>query len=256
MVLLTRDGPEHRYVAQRLAEAVPLDAIVVDGEARTKSLRRAFRGGAAAGCSRLALHAFRLAVRDSEAAERALVDVLGEATRSWPTGPRIVQVEGINSPEALAAVRTLAPDALLVYGTAIVGDEMLGLAADVALNMHTGISPHYRGTDCAFWPVVNRDPTRIGATVHECTPRADAGPVFAVSTADLTPDDGIHQLFARAVAAGAEAYADTARRYLAGDLRGDPQDLSVGREYRGHMRTLGPELQARWALRRGLLAGG
>ena len=35
---------------------------------------------------------------------------------------------------------------------------------------------------------------------------------------------------------------------------GAPQDLGTGKEYRGYMRTLVPELRARWALRRGLLS--
>jgi methionyl-tRNA formyltransferase len=254
LVVLTGNGPEHRYVANRLCDAVPVEAVVVDVSERARSLRRAFRGGFRRGVSRVLLELFQRAVGDRAAHDAALRKVLDrELTSRFLAEDRIVEVRGVNSPEALAAVARFRPDALLVYGTSIVHDEMLGQARDVAFNMHTGISPHYRGTHCAFWPVVNREPERIGATVHECTAEVDGGRIFAAEAAECEPRDGLHEVFARAVAKGTDLYVETVRRYLAGDLRGEQQDLSLGREYRGYMRTLVPELRARWALRRGLL---
>lgn len=254
LVVVTGTGREHRYVANRLCLAVPISAVIVDVSVRRPSARRAFRGGAARGASRLALQLFRRAVHDHASRDAALARVLGhELTSAFLAEERVVRVPGVNSDEAVDAVRAARPDALLVYGTSIVGDEILSQARELAFNMHTGISPHYRGTDCAFWPVVNREPRAIGATVHECTAAVDAGPIFAVAPAEWRAEDTLHDLFARAVAKGANLYVETIERYLAAELEGAPQDLSLGREYRGYMRTLGPELRARWALRRGLL---
>lgn len=42
-------------------------------------------------------------------------------------------------------VPSLAPDIMLIYGTVLVGSKILSLARAGALNMHTGISPYYRG---------------------------------------------------------------------------------------------------------------
>jgi len=254
VVILTADGVEHRYVVNRLCLGLKIDGIVVDERVRLPSLRRAFRGGAAGGISRLARELLRRAIRDAERREQALRRILGEElTRDFIEQDRLVRVQGVNSAEAIDAVADLRPDLLLVYGTSIVGDEMLEQARDVALNLHTGISPFYRGTDCEFWPVVNREPERIGATVHECTAAVDGGRIFATARADWRKEDGLHELFARAVAKGADLYLETVRLYLESDLTGIPQDLSAGREYRGHMRTLVPELKARMLLRRGLL---
>jgi methionyl-tRNA formyltransferase len=254
LVLLTGDGPEHRYVAGRLAAELPLCHIVADVRSRPPALRRAFRAGVGSGVSRVGLELFRRAVRDQAAAEDAARRVLGEElTRDFPPEAQVHRVRGVNSPEALTAVAALRPHALLVYGTSIVGDRMLGLAREHAFNMHTGISPFYRGTQCAFWPVANGEPELIGATVHECTAETDGGRIYAVGPAAWDERDRLHELFDRAVVKGADLYVETVRRYLAGLLEGAPQDLSIGREYRGHERTLGPELRARWALRRGLL---
>jgi methionyl-tRNA formyltransferase len=254
IVILTGDAPEHRYVANRLCRSVAIEGVVVDTAVRGRSLRRAFRGGVRRGLSRLALEAFRRTVHDGARRRAALARVLGkELTAGFEAEDRVVPVRGVNSAEAVAVMSRLRPDLILVYGTSIVRDELLSRAGDLVMNMHTGLSPDYRGTDCAFWPIVNGEPERIGATVHECTDRVDGGQIYAVATAGWVPDDGLHELFARAVACGAELYVDAARRYCAGTLAGRPQDLATGREYRGFMRTLGPELRARWALRRGLL---
>ena len=251
LVVLTGNGPEHRYVANRLCQALPVDAVVADVAVRQPSLRRAFRGGTRQGVARLALFAYRKAVRDARARDRALRCVLGnDATASFLVDDRVICVDGINSAAARAAVAAVHPSVLLVFGTAIVRDEILALADDMAFNMHTGLSPHYRGTDCAFWPVVNGELDWIGATVHECTSAVDGGQVFARGRTDCEPGDGVHEVFARAVARGTDLYVDAIRRHLAGDLIGTPQDLVTGTEYRGYMRTLRPELRARWTLMR------
>ena len=254
LVLLTGDGPEHRYMANRLCSAVPIQAVVVDQRVRRPSLRRAFRGGVRGGMARFALFAYRKIAHDSRAREHALRNVLGEELTKEFVAERVVRVGGINSRESLDAVAAVRPDAILVFGTSIVGSEMLRHARDVAFNLHTGISPRYRGTDCAFWPVVNGEPEWLGATAHRCTAAVDGGEIYGVAQADWETGDGIHDLFGRAVVAGADLYIYAVRRYLEDrEIRGQPQDLSIGREYRGYMRTLRPELRARWALRRGLL---
>jgi folate-dependent phosphoribosylglycinamide formyltransferase PurN len=255
LVLVTGDGPGEHYVANRLCAALPIDAIVVDATVRQPSLRRAFRGGRARGFSRLGLFAFRRLLHDSRAHQRALEQLLGtEWTAGFTAAHLVTRVDGVNSAAAIRAVDSAQPDALLVFGTSIVGPEMLGLARDLAFNLHTGVSPRYRGTDCTFWPVVNGEPEWVGVTVHECTAAVDGGAIYGVARAEWRPDDRLHELFARCLIRGTDLYVEVVRRYLRdGGIEGERQDLSSGTEYRGYMRTLGPELRARWALRRGLL---
>jgi methionyl-tRNA formyltransferase len=257
LVILTGDDLEHHYVANRLCAEVPIEAIVVDTAHRPPRLRRAFRGGTARGLGRVALFAFRKAVRDREARERALTKVLGaDAVAGFAAEDRVIRVDGINSPEAHAAVSRLRPSALLVYGTVIVKDEMLARAQDMAFNLHTGMSPRYRGTECTSWPLVNGEPEWIGVTVHECKAAVDGGPIFACTPSLVEAGDGVHEVFARAVGEGAERYVDVVRRYVADDLDGQPQDLATGNEYRGYHWTLLHELRARWALVRLGRSGG
>lgn len=83
--------------------------------------------------------------------------------------------------------------------------------------------------------------------MHDCTARLDGGDIHRIAHARPEPGDDLHRIFARAVKAGAEAYAVVLGQ---GDaLDGRPQDLSLGREYKGATRGLRSELIARWRLR-------
>ncbi len=255
LVVLTGDGPEHHYVTNRLCAELPIHKVVADTRHRPPRLRRAFRGGVLVGFSRIGLFAFRRLVSDETARSGALRRILSsELSECFTQEQLVTRIDGVNNTHARAVIAAAQPDALLVFGTSIVSAETLALARDQVVNLHTGMSPRYRGTDCTFWPVANREPEWIGATVHECTAAIDGGQIFGVARASWHPDDRLHELFARAVECGAGLYIDVMRRYLRdGALKGERQDLSDGAEYRGYMRTLGPELRARVTLRRGLL---
>lgn len=261
LVLLTGDGPEHRYVANALCDRVDIAAVLVetgvvlDHRRRLAQLRR--RYSVTQFASRGMLAVYKRAIGDDAARAEQIDAVLGADGRRWRHLDLVTEVETVNRPAAHELVEALDPSRILVYGTGIVGDRMLERSRLTPLNMHTGISPHYRGSACAFWPIHNGEPEMCGATVHEICSVVDGGPIYATVEARLEPDDGIHAVFARTVVAGAALYAATVADLTAdgGDRKGEPQDLAVGREYRAHMRGLRAEVRARNRLRRGLLAG-
>lgn len=69
--------------------------------------------------------------------------------------------------------------------------------SDLCFNMHTGISPYYRGTACSFWPMVNNEYNMLGSTVHECTNEVDSGKIYAITRSQYTKGDSLHTLFAK-----------------------------------------------------------
>src|SRR6185437_7797694 len=139
------------------------------------------------------------------------------------------------------------------YGTVLVSSRVLSLAKVIALNMHTGISPYYRGADCAFWPLYNGELEMVGATVHECTRDIDGGRIFGTAKAHLRPDDDVFSVFARSVMAGADLYVATVKELIAGKLDGVTQDLSLGREYKACDRNVAAERAVRNKIREGLI---
>jgi methionyl-tRNA formyltransferase len=256
IVLITGGDLAHRYVANALASAIPLAAIVVDhgkrlsiGD-RVKQLWRRYT--IVQLFSRAGLFLLRTVLRDKSIGPEKLKDVLGRENCSEFLRPDLLHhVEGINTKEGVGTVTALQPDILLVYGTGIVGQKVLSLGRRIALNMHTGISPLYRGCDCAFWPVHNEELHLLGATVHECTAKVDGGKIFGTANASLQSEDCLFGIFARCVQAGSALYARIVQEVVVSHSAGMVQDLTVGREYRAHMRGL----RAEWRTRRKVKAG-
>ena len=257
LTLLTGSGPEHRYVAGVLNREVGLSAIVVDdGPHLTRTdrlavLRRRYDWSQLV--SRAGLAALRWLVRDDRQRRHELGRVLPGEVEAFPSGVPVVRVRGVNTAEGQQAVQAIEFDRLLIYGTGIVGQRVLASSPEPPLNMHTGISPHYRGSSCAFWPLHNGELDMLGATVHEVTADVDGGRIYGTARARLDPSDGLHAVFARCVVVGAALFTTVLHQLSLGLAAPVDQDLTVGREYRAVMRGPVAELRVRAAIRSGLV---
>jgi methionyl-tRNA formyltransferase len=134
-----------------------------------------------------------------------------------------------------------------------VPDEFLALASTVAVNLHTGLLPFYRGTDLDFWPLYNDELDLLGVSVHKCTARIDGGEIFATRRVPLERDDGRFTVFPRQLAVGAPLYAQVIEQILREPPNGTQQDPDIGREYRMAMRGFLSEIVVRARIRRGLI---
>ena len=72
-----------------------------------------------------------------------------------------IEVENINSQLVFKILKEINPDLILDHGTSIVKNHILE-NAKLALNLHWGLSPYYRGTHCTDWALINWDPNNIG----------------------------------------------------------------------------------------------
>ena len=253
VVLLTRDGVEHRHVARVLAESLPgLRLIVERGSrgGRRAALRRAWRAGPRRFADKAAATIYRALIRDSKARRRALIRALGEPRLAQPIYDGALSVNTVNGRAAVDCLRRLRPKLVLVYGTGIVRAPVFDAVGCPILNLHTGLSPHYRGAACFLWPLIDDRLDRVGATVHDCTPVVDGGGILATDAVSVHPGDTIHDVFARQVLRGGALYARCAASELRSPMPRTAQDLALGREYRLVERGLRAELAARRRLRR------
>jgi methionyl-tRNA formyltransferase len=256
IILITGDDEGHRYVANRLATEIQLAGIVVDeGTGDQNRLRKLWKRYTIPQlASRAGLRFLAIVRRDEVRRRNSIIKVLGPENCHDFLCPHVVtRVQGINSKEGIRVVSSLQPDVILVFGTGVVKQTVLSLARNLALNLHAGISPYYRGADCAFWPLYHNELNMLGATVHECTMQLDGGRIFATGCARLEPDDDLYSVFARCLRVGADLYVKVVKDLLAGTLEGKPQDLSIGREYKAVMRNLRADLKVRRQIRKGLV---
>ncbi|GAA4001166.1 formyl transferase [Sphingomonas humi] len=267
LILLTGTSPEgeiqHRHVAQRLAEAYPdaLKAIIVaTGVQRSlpeKVRRWRKRLSNREIASRLLVRGVHQLTSEAAAKQADLERVLFPAgdPQKMPRQDLVRNVASHNSPECRALVAELKPDIAVVYGTLVIGKALIQ-ALPRTLNLHTGQSPRYRGSDTNFWPIYNREPQYLGSTVHLLDPGIDSGAILARGRAAIEPVETVHSLFGKAVAVGAELLCRAVGRVHDGLAEPQPQDLSQGREYRSVERSWAAERRVKQLIAGGILGKG
>jgi len=228
IVCLIADGPHQRYFVNRLNEAHGVDLVVIEaGRRGAASARRAYATGGLAGAAdaigRAARH--RLGAR---ARRRELDRRIGSRWRTLPPGVPCLRVDSINDPGV--AVRLQAGEAeLLSHGTSIARPPLLSRAS-LALNLHWGLAPYYRGVNCTAWALIGWDPCNIGVTVHEMTAEIDGGPIFGQARAAVGSDDTLDSIRMQLTYLGTEIMVEAIRRLRAGEqLSLTAQDISLGR---------------------------
>jgi len=136
---------------------------------------------------------------------------------------RRVEGNGCNDAGEVAAMTALQPDVVLVFGTGILRQPLLSAFPGRIINIHLGLSPYYRGAGTNFWPLVNREPEYVGATIHYLDAGIDTGPILAHARPATEPGDGPHDLGNKTIAAAARLLVDAAEAHLHGRVVPVPQ---------------------------------
>jgi methionyl-tRNA formyltransferase len=136
---------------------------------------------------------------------------------------RVVGPGGCNEPSEVTAMRALAPDVVLVFGTEILRDEVIASFRGNLINLHLGLSPYYRGSGTNFWPLVNREPEYVGATIHYLDAGIDSGPIITRVRPDMRPTDGPHDVGNRAIISAAAVLTQVADAHARQPLAATPQ---------------------------------
>ena len=153
----------------------------------------------------------------------------------------ILNVEDINSPIVYERLKKEQPDLILDYGTSIVKDHILE-TADLALNLHGGLSPYYRGTFCTEWALVNCDPFNIGVTIHKLVGIIDGGGILAQKRITIKPSDTVGSINLQITQLGTELIVRAIDKIESGEqLQFKKQDYSLGyltlnRQWSRHIR--------------------
>ena len=83
----------------------------------------------------------------------------------------------------------LNSDLYIVFGSSYIkGDLINFLQTKETINIHMGISPYYRGTDCNFWALFDNNPHLVGATIHKLSKGLDSGPILYHAMSNLKND--------------------------------------------------------------------
>lgn len=143
---------------------------------------------------------------------------------------RVVVAGACNDPAEVARMVAARPDIVLVFGTGILRGDLISAFEGRIINIHLGLSPYYRGAGTNFWPLVNREPEYVGATIHYLDAGIDTGPMLAHARPTIARGDGPHDIGNKTIVAAADALMRAAAAHVAGTARPVPQ-WSAGRLY-------------------------
>jgi len=88
-------------------------------------------------------------------------------------------------------------DIFIVFGSSFIKKDLVNFLIDhKALNIHLGISPYYRGTDCNFWALFDNNPHLVGATIHLLSKGLDSGQILYHALSEIKEDPFIYTMSA------------------------------------------------------------
>lgn len=249
VLILCGRSPRHFYVANRLCEAATPLAIVQETgrEWSAKAVSRALRPA-----NLWSKVSRRLREPDLRQEEARFFFGDGPAVLARPE--LVAEVPYINHPELGQLAARLKPDIIAVFGTGLIRGPLLSAGRLGIINLHGGLSPRYRGSDCTFWALYNGEFDQVGCTLHFIDPGIDTGNLIAHICPEVTEGDDEWTLFWRGVRNSAAVYAECLERLERGEPLGQRQQ-EKGKLYLFRQRTRRHERELEAKLRNGLLKG-
>lgn len=101
------------------------------------------------------------------------------------------EVLSINSKKGQDLLKALNPDIVVIVTTRILSKKTLNCVDAKFINIHSGITPLYRGLHGAYWALINKDKANCGVTVHLVDEGIDTGNILYqdIIIDDITPND-------------------------------------------------------------------
>lgn len=183
-----------KMVYQSLIGEFNIDHVIVDkGESTSKFLRRRInRLGITHVVGQLLFRIFAVSYINKTSKKR-FQEILDEndIVEKEFDPQKTTKIDSINSEAGHALLRALNPDIVVIVTTRILSKKTLQAIDANFVNIHSGITPVYRGVHGGYWALVNKDYENCGVTVHLVDEGIDTGTILYQETITnkLTPKD-------------------------------------------------------------------
>ena len=90
----------------------------------------------------------------------------------------VKRIRYANTEEGRAVLQQLSPDLIIVNGTRIISKKTLESVPATFINIHTGITPAFRGVHGGYWAVAKGKKNLFGTTIHYVDTGVDTGGII------------------------------------------------------------------------------
>jgi len=197
---------------------------------RRLAMRRARRVGVSVVCGQVLFRVGAMPVLERRARLR-IREILSTYDLNDSPVDAAVRVGSVNDDDTRQVLIALSPAVVVVVGTRIIGRSTLACLEVPFVNLHTGITPRYRGVHGGYWALVEGRPDLVGSTVHLVDPGIDTGLVLRQATFEVTEHDSFATYPFLHLAAGVPLVIDVVNEVLAGKdpVRRAPMDCGDSR---------------------------
>jgi len=107
--------------------------------------------------------------------------------------------KNINSNSVEKFLKKINPDIVILYGVGFLKKNILKLLPKKTINIHTGITPRFKGDACNFWAFYFLEPNNAGVTIHYVSNKVDSGPIITQIRPKLSMGDNMHDVSNKAL---------------------------------------------------------
>lgn len=220
IILLASDCESSRWVFNALKDVVTIEAVILEQPVSKKELakNRIKKIGLlpVAGQVLFSLLVVPLLKIKSKKRKAYLLNKYGLNNNAFESG-KTLKVSSINEEGCLKVIQVLQPDIIVVNGTRIITKKILQSTHAVFVNMHVGITPHYRGSHGGYWALRNKDDEQFGTTIHIIDAGVDTGAVIKQVFIEPDNTDNFTTYPVLQTAIGIDALKEVLTNMLAGN---------------------------------------
>lgn len=120
----------------------------------------------------------------------------------------VFTLDSVNNPRAISLIVENKIDIICNLGGDIAGREFIVSAKLFCLNIHSGLSPFYNGSQSAAWAFANHRPNFCGITLMKMNERIDGGDILAHYLPSIDINDTAAALFCKGIIGGVNAIVE------------------------------------------------
>jgi folate-dependent phosphoribosylglycinamide formyltransferase PurN len=137
---------------------------------------------------------------------------------STPVTSNVIRVSSANSDESIRQLQAASRGLVVVNGTRILSRRLLASISGRFVNMHSGITPAFRGCHGAYWAIATGRPQLAGTTIHWIDAGIDTGSVLKQALIGYGPKDDFTTYPYLQLAAGLPLLVQTVQEFFDGKV--------------------------------------
>ncbi|GAA4898840.1 formyl transferase [Flaviramulus aquimarinus] len=185
IIMIVGDWYYPKMVYENLKAEFNIESIIIDkGEPTSKLLKRRIKKlGIIHVLGQLLFRLFAVSYINITS-KRRFQDILdrNNIKESPFEAKKTNEVPSINSDAGRALLKKLNPDIVIIVTTRILSKKTLESIDAKFINIHSGMTPLYRGLHGAYWALINKDNNNCGVTVHLVDEGIDTGNILYQDT--------------------------------------------------------------------------